>query len=99
MHRKQKTVKTDCSCEDRLEAESTMKVPSIVHTESAREESAEILLERILSRTNMAEAHKRDMHPCSEDPCYFSEGFMRWQHLPELYSCGSSIRSSEKVRQ
>jgi len=59
MHRKQKTVKTDCSCEDRLEAESTMKVPSIVHTESAREESAERLLERILSRTNMAEAYKR----------------------------------------
>ena len=32
MHRKQKTVKTDYSCEDRLEAESNMKVPSIVHT-------------------------------------------------------------------
>ena len=30
MHRKQKTVKTDYTCEDRLEAESNMKVPSIV---------------------------------------------------------------------
>ena len=43
MHRKQKTVKTDYSCEDRPEAESNMKVPSIVHTENAREESAESL--------------------------------------------------------
>ena len=43
MHRKQKTVKTDYSCEGRLEAESNMKVPSIVHTETAREESAEYL--------------------------------------------------------
>ena len=59
MHRKQKTVKTDYTCEDRLEAESNMKVPSIVHTETAREESAEKLLERILSRPNMAEAYKR----------------------------------------
>ena len=59
MHRKQKTVKTDYSCKGRLEAESNMKVPSIVHTETAREESAEKLLERILSRPNMAEAYKR----------------------------------------
>ena len=36
-----------------------MKVPSIVHTENAREESAEMLLERILARANMAEAYKR----------------------------------------
>jgi len=59
MRRKQKTEKTDFSCEDRPEAESNMKVPSIVRTETAREESAETLLEHILSRTNMAEAYKR----------------------------------------
>jgi len=59
MRRRQKTVETDYSCEDRLEAENNTKVPSIVRTEAAREESAEMLLERILSRPNMAEAYKR----------------------------------------
>lgn len=59
MRRKRKTEKTDFSCEDRPEAESNMKAPSIVHMETAREESAGTLLEHILSRTNMAEVYKR----------------------------------------
>ena len=59
MRRKQKTAQAGCSCEDKLEAESTMKAPSIVHTENAGEERAQTLLECILTRANMAEAYKR----------------------------------------
>lgn len=59
MRRKQKTAQAGCSCEDKLEAESTMKAPSIAHTENAGEERAQTLLECILTRANMAEAYKR----------------------------------------
>ena len=47
MRRKQKTAQAGCSCEDKLEAESTMKAPSIAHTENAGEERAQTLLECI----------------------------------------------------
>ena len=59
MQRKQKTVKTGCSREDRLEAESTVKAPRVARTENTGEENAETLLERMLTRANMAEAYKR----------------------------------------
>lgn len=59
MRRKQKTVQTGYSCENKLEAAGNVKAPSAAHTENGREEREQMLLERILTRANMAEAYKR----------------------------------------
>jgi len=59
MHREQETDKTDYSCEDRLEAENSMRVQSITIPENKDKDGAEVTLENMLTRNNLNKAYKR----------------------------------------
>ena len=59
MRREQKTAKADYPCEGMLETESSKGVRSIVSLESAEEDSAEGLFEKVLHRDNLNAAYKR----------------------------------------
>ena len=59
MQRKQKTEKSDWTCEDSLENENSMGVHSITGLETKENDGAEELLEKILCRDNLNKAYKR----------------------------------------
>lgn len=59
VRQKQKTGKTDYLCEDKLEAENSIRVQSITIPESKDKDGAEVSLDSVLSRDNLNKAYKR----------------------------------------